>query len=72
MKIFCYVLILFITIGVTLSRILLERVGLESDYLFVALGAIVVIGLLVYRGLLLVILVLIMSIAVNLPQDFLY
>ena len=66
-----YGLIIFMTLGVTLSQTILERVGMETDYLLTALGAIVVTGLLVYRGLLLIIIVLLMSLAVNLPDDFL-
>jgi len=58
-------------LGITLSQALLERVGLETDYLLVALGALIVSGLLVYRGLLLIIIALVMSLAVNLPSDFL-
>tara|TARA_R110000772_G_scaffold62648_1_gene140761 strand:- start:109 stop:390 length:282 start_codon:yes stop_codon:yes gene_type:complete len=59
------------TLGVTLSQALLERIGMETDYMLIALGAMVVTGLLMYRGLFLIIIVLLMSLAVNLPDDFL-
>ncbi|MDG2090998.1 MAG: hypothetical protein P8J61_07855 [Gammaproteobacteria bacterium] len=68
MKILGYGLILFLTLGITLSQALLERIGMETDYLFIALGALVVSGLLVYRGLLLIIIALIICIAVNMPD----
>lgn len=66
-----YALIIFMTIGVTLSQVLLERIGMETDYMLIALGAMVVTGLMIYRGLFLIIIVLLMSLAVNLPADFL-
>jgi hypothetical protein len=71
MKMLGYGLIIFMTLGITLSRALLEGVGLETNYLFIALGALVVSGLLVYRGLLLIMIAIAMSIAVNMPEDFL-
>lgn len=71
MKVLGLGLIIFMTLGVTLSRALLERVGMETDYLFIALGALVVSGLLVYRGILLIVIALLMSLAVNLPGDVL-
>lgn len=71
MKMLGYGLIIFMTLGITLSKALLERVGMETNYLFIALGALVVTGLLVYRGLLLIIMAIAMSIAVNMPEDFL-
>lgn len=59
------------TLGITLSKALLERIGMDTNYLYIALGALVVSGLLVYRGLLLIIIALLMSLAVNLPGDLL-
>ncbi len=71
MKMLGYGLIIFMTLGITLSRALLERVGMETNYLFIALGDFVVSGLLVYRGLLLIMIAIGMSIAVNMPEGFL-
>lgn len=71
MNVVFYALVIFMTLGVTLSHTLLQRIGIEPDYLMVALGAIVVTGLLVYRGLLLIMLVLLMSITINLPEGWL-
>ena len=71
MKILGYGLIIFMTLGITLSQALLERVGMETNYLLIALGALVLSGLLVYRGLLLIIIALLMSLAVNLPVELL-
>ncbi|MGA1741978.1 MAG: hypothetical protein ACO4AC_07430 [Pseudohongiellaceae bacterium] len=71
MKVLGYGLIIFMTLGITLSKALLERIGMDTNYLYIALGALVVSGLLVYRGLLLIIIALLMSLAVNLPGDLL-
>lgn len=71
MKVLAYGLIIFITIGITLSQALLERLGIETNYLYIALGAMMVSGLLVSRGLLLIIIAILMSVAVNLPIEFL-
>jgi len=71
MKVLGYGLIIFMTLDITLSKALLERIGMDTNYLYIALGALVVSGLLVYRGLLLIIIALLMSLAVNLPGDLL-
>lgn len=71
MKILGYGLILFLTLGITLSQALLERIGLDTNYLLIALGALIISGLLVYRGLLLIIIAIFMSIAVNMPEEML-
>ncbi len=71
MKVLGYGLIIFMTMGITLSKALLERIGMDTNYLYIALGALVISGLLVYRGLLLIIIALLMSLAVNLPGDLL-
>jgi len=71
MKVLGYGLIIFMTLGITLSKALLEHIGMDTNYLYIALGALVVSGLLVYRGLLLIIIALLMSLAVNLPGDLL-
>jgi len=71
MKVLGYGLIIFMTLGITLSKALLERIGMDTNYLYIALGALVVSGLLVYRGLLLIIIALLMSLAVNLTGDLL-
>jgi len=71
MKMLGYGLIIFMTLGITLSQALLERIGMETNYLLIALGAFVVSGLLVYRGLLLIVIAIVMSFAVNMPEDFL-
>jgi len=71
MKVLGYGLIIFMTLGITLSKALLEHIGMDTNYLYIALGALVVSGLLVYRGLLLIIIALLMSLAVNLTGDLL-
>jgi hypothetical protein len=71
MKMLGYGFIIFLTLGITLSKALLERIGMDTNYLYIALGALVVSGLLVYRGILLIFIALLMSLAVNLPVEIL-
>lgn len=69
MKLVLYGLILFITIGVTLARETLSRFGLETNYLIIALLALIFTGLLTQRSLILVVLVLLICVAINLPPE---
>ena len=64
-------LIVFLTVGVILSANLLAQFGIEKDYLLIGLGAIVITGLVAYRGLALIIIILLLSMSINLPADFL-
>ena len=70
-KLFFTYLVLFSTLGIFVSRVLLIRLGMEPNYLFMALGALVISALLVFRGALLILLVGIMTLGVNLPDDVL-
>jgi hypothetical protein len=71
MKIALIALIIFMTVGVTLSSSLLEQFGVDKNYLLIGLGALVVTGLVVFRSLALLIIILLMSLSINLPQEFL-
>lgn len=69
MKFVLYGLILFLTIGVTVARETLARFGLETNYLLIALVALVFTALLAHRSLMLVVLVLLLCAAINLPPE---
>lgn len=71
MRILLYALMLFLTLGITISRNFLERLGVETDYLVMTLLAVVVTGFLMNRGLALIVLIISLSVAINLPQGFL-
>lgn len=71
MKIALVALVIFMTAGVTLSASLLERFGVDKNYLLIGLGAFVVTGLLAFRSLALVIIILLMALSINLPEEFL-
>jgi hypothetical protein len=71
MNTFILGLILFVTVGVTFTTILLQRLGFEPNYLFIALGAVLVAGLLVYRGVLLILLAIAISVSLSLPTELL-
>ncbi|MDP2140094.1 MAG: hypothetical protein Q8L20_04715 [Gammaproteobacteria bacterium] len=69
MKLVLYGLILFLTIGVTVARETLSRFGMETNYLMIALVALVLTVLLAHRSLMLVLLVLLLCVAINLPPE---
>lgn len=71
MKMFLLALVVFMSIGVTLSASLLSQFGIEKNYLLIGLGALVITGLVAFRGLALIVVILLMSLAINLPQEFL-
>ena len=71
MKLALLALIVFMTIGVTLSASLLDQFGVEKNYLLIGLGAIVITGLVAFRGLALIVVILLLSLAINMPEDFL-
>ena len=71
MKMTLYGLILFLTAGITVARELLMRVGFNTNFLLIALIALVVTGLLMYQNLLFVVLIIFMTAALYLPEEFL-
>lgn len=64
-------LLLFATLGILLARELLFQLGIAPDYLYIGVGAMAIAALLMFRGALLIMLVGIMTLAVNLPEDML-
>ena len=71
MKILLLALIVFMTVGVTLSASLLESFGVEKNYLLICLGAIAITGMVAFRGIALIIIIALLSLALNMPDDFL-
>ncbi len=70
MKILLLALIVFMTVGVTLSASLLESFGVEKNYLLICLGAIAITGMVAFRGIALIIIIALLSLAINMPDDF--
>lgn len=71
MKFLLVFLVLFMSIGINLPEGYIAHLGLEPDYLKVALAAWVVTGLIVYRHLALIVLVVSLSVTANLPVEML-
>lgn len=71
MKIIISSVAIFLSIGILLARETLARLGLESNYLLVALGALLITALLAQRSIFLTVTVLLLSLAINLPSGLL-
>jgi len=56
---------------VTPSPSLLESFGVEKNYLLICLGAIAITGMVAFRGIALIIIIALLSLALNMPDDFL-
>lgn len=64
-----YAVVLFITLGLTIARETLAQLGLDSNYLVMAVLAIAVTALLAQRNWLLIIVVALLCIIINLPPE---
>ena len=71
MKMALMALVVFLTVGIILSGNLLTQFGVDKNYLYIGLGAIVITGLVAFRGAILISIVLLMSLMINMPQEFL-
>lgn len=71
MKTVLLAIAVFLTIGITLSLVFLKEFGVETNYLFVGLGALVITALVAFRGAALISIILILSLAINMPDEFL-
>jgi len=71
MKTLVVAFLVFVTIGITLSMVMLDQFGIERNYLFIGLGALVITGLVAFRGALLIAMILVLSLAINMPEEFL-
>ena len=64
-----YAVVLFVTLGVTIARETLAQLGLDSNYLVMAVLAIAVTAMLAHRNWLLVGVVAFLCIIINLPPE---
>tara|TARA_R100001377_G_scaffold82887_1_gene63724 strand:+ start:885 stop:1190 length:306 start_codon:yes stop_codon:yes gene_type:complete len=71
LKFALYAAILFLTLGVTIARETLARLGLDSNYLVMGVLALSVTALLAHRNWLLVGVVALLCIVINLPPEML-
>lgn len=71
MKFALYSLILFLGIGITLARETVTRLGLETNYLLIALAALLFTALLAHRSIMLVLLIIGLCVVINLPAEML-
>lgn len=71
MKFALYGLILFLGVGMTLAKETVARLGLETNYLLIALVALLFTALLAHRSLMLVLLVIGLCVVINLPPEML-
>lgn len=71
MKTILLAIAVFLTIGITLSVVFLKEFGVESNYLFVGLGALVITAMVAFRGAALIAIILVLSLAINMPDEFL-
>jgi len=71
MKLILLSLLVFLTIGATLSATLLDQFGIDRSYLFIGLGALVITGLVAFRGAILIVIILVLSLAINMPEEML-
>ncbi len=71
MKTLVVAILVYVSIGITLSMVMLDQFGIERNYLFIGLGALVITGLVAFRGALLIAMILVLSLAINMPEEFL-
>lgn len=71
MKYILSFLILAMTVGISIARETLDILGVDTNFLLLALIAVVTAGLLAHRKLLLIVLVVGLSLTANLPADVL-
>ena len=64
-------LVVLLSVGINLGEQVLTMFRLDHDFLMLALGAIVIAGLMVHQHLLVVVLVVALSLAINLPPEVL-
>ena len=61
---------LMMTVAINTDKNAITRLGFEPNYLVMTLSAVCITGLIVHRGLALIVSVLVLSISANAPQDF--
>ncbi|MDH5437112.1 MAG: hypothetical protein OEX83_10165 [Gammaproteobacteria bacterium] len=63
-------IVLFLTIAANIPDNMISRLGVAPNYLLATLVAVVITGLVYYRGLLLIVLVVLISLIANMPESF--
>jgi len=71
MKTAIVALVVFMTLGITLSSSLLELSGVEKNYVFIGLGALLITSLVAFRSIGLIVIVLLVSLPINLSEEYL-
>ncbi len=66
-KFILFFLIIFLSIAINMPDGMIARMGFDANYLFAALAAVAITGLIVHRRLFLVVLVMISTVGANLP-----
>jgi len=66
-KFILFFLIIFLSIAINMPDSMITRLGFDANYLFAALAAVAITGLIVHRRILLVVLVILSTIGANLP-----
>ena len=68
-KAFFVFVVLFLTISINLPHSIITRMGFDANFLFAALIAVVITGLIMHRQLFLIVLVLFCTLMANLPTE---
>ena len=71
MKLIALALVVFATVGILLSTSILDQFGIERNYFYIALGALLITTLVAFRGVFLIVIVLILSGMINMPDEML-
>ena len=66
-KFLLFFLIIFMSIAINMPDGMITRMGFDANYLFAALAAVAITGLIVHRRIMLVVLVILSTIGANLP-----
>jgi hypothetical protein len=71
MKMILVAIVVFLTVGISLSVIMLDEFGVERNYVFIGLAALVITALVAFRGAALIVIILMLSLAINMPEEML-
>lgn len=71
MKTAIVAIVVFLTLGITLSSSLLEMFRIGTNYMFIGLGALLITCMVAFRSIVLIVIVLLVSLPINLPEEYL-
>ena len=71
MKTALVAVLVFLTVGILLSAVLLDQFGIERNYLLIGAGALVITLLVAFRGAALILIILVLSAMINMPEEML-